>query len=126
MSKERRKHSPSFKAKVALEAVRGEKTVSQLAARYEVHPGQIQAWKNALLEGAADIFDGTQDKRHKGDTAMMVRQRRALRRYPQGIHRPTASTAIAVIPHRITSSTRGLSLIITISGFSASVVLLIR
>ena len=43
MSKERRKHSPSFKAKVALEAVEGERTVAQLAARYEVHPGQIQA-----------------------------------------------------------------------------------
>jgi transposase len=41
MSKEGRKHSPSFKAKVALEAVKGEQTVAQLAARYEVHPGQI-------------------------------------------------------------------------------------
>ena len=43
MSKQRRNHSPSFKAKVALEAVKGEETVAQLAARYEVHPGQIQA-----------------------------------------------------------------------------------
>ena len=41
MSKERRKHSPAFKAKVALEAMKGEETVAQLAARYEVHPGQI-------------------------------------------------------------------------------------
>ena len=43
MPKDRRKHSPAFKAKVALEAVRGEATVAQLAARYEVHPSQIQA-----------------------------------------------------------------------------------
>ena len=51
MSQGRRKHSPAFKAKVALEAVKGQETVAQLAARYEVHPGQIQAWKKALTEG---------------------------------------------------------------------------
>ena len=51
MSKVRRKHSPAFKAKVALEAVKGEETVAQIRARYEVHPGQIQAWKKALVEG---------------------------------------------------------------------------
>ena len=52
MSRGRRKHSPAFQAKVALEALKGQETVAQLAARYEVHPGQNQAWKKALTEGA--------------------------------------------------------------------------
>ncbi len=49
MSNERRKHSPTFKAKVALAAVKGEETVAQLAARYEVHPGQIQPWEKVIV-----------------------------------------------------------------------------
>ena len=56
MSQGRRKHSPAFKAKVALEALKGQETVAQLAARYEVHPGQIQTWKKALTEGASGAF----------------------------------------------------------------------
>ena len=73
MSKERRKHSPSFKAKVALEAVKGELTVAQLAARYEVHPGQIQAWKKALVGGAANVLGGNQDQGRKDEEALIAR-----------------------------------------------------
>ena len=54
--KSRRKHSPAFKAKVALEAVRGERTVAELAQQYELYPTQIADWKRLLLERAADVF----------------------------------------------------------------------
>ena len=56
MSK-RRNHDAGFKARVALEAVKGERTVSELAAEYGVHPTMIHQWKKALLDGAADIFE---------------------------------------------------------------------
>ena len=73
MSKERRKHRPAFKVKVALEAVKGEETVAQLAARYEVHPGQIQAWKKALVEGASGVFGNGKEQKTKSDAALVAR-----------------------------------------------------
>ena len=52
----RRNHSPAFKAKVALAAVKGEKTLAELAQQFDVHPNQITAWKAQLLDGAAGVF----------------------------------------------------------------------
>ena len=52
----RRNHSPAFKAKVALAAVRGEKTLAELAQQFDVHPNQITSWKAQLLDGAAGVF----------------------------------------------------------------------
>uniref|UniRef100_A0A9E8A2W5 IS3 family transposase n=1 Tax=Bosea sp. NBC_00436 TaxID=2969620 RepID=A0A9E8A2W5_9HYPH len=54
----RRNHTPAFKAKVALAAERGEKTIVELAQQFDVHPNQITQWRNQLLDGAAGVFDG--------------------------------------------------------------------
>ena len=51
MKQNLRKHSSSFRARVALEALKGEETIAELANRFEVHPGQIRKWKNSLLRG---------------------------------------------------------------------------
>jgi transposase len=54
----RRNHSAAFKAKVALAAVRGDKTVAEIAQQFEVHPTQVTDWRRLLLDRAADVFGG--------------------------------------------------------------------
>ena len=56
MRKSRRNHGVGFKAKVALAAVKGDKTLSELAKQFEVHSTQIVEWKQQLIERAADVF----------------------------------------------------------------------
>jgi transposase-like protein len=65
----RRNHAPAFKAKVALEALKGEQTLVELSQRYQVHPNQITDWKRQLLEHAPDIFG----KDRKADQAPSVK-----------------------------------------------------
>ncbi len=65
MSNKRRKYSPRFKAKVALAAIKNDETVSELAARFEVHPTMIHNWKRSLLDSASDVFDkGQRSKKY--------------------------------------------------------------
>ena len=59
MRKPRRNHSAKFKAQVALEAIRGEKTVAEIAAHHEVHPNQVTAWKTEALQNLAGVFGGS-------------------------------------------------------------------
>ena len=63
MNNKRKKYSAEFKAKVALAAVKNEATISELAARFGVHPNMITKWKRNLVEGATDIFDKGQKSR---------------------------------------------------------------
>jgi len=58
MKKLRRNHGAAFKAKVAIEAIKDEKTIVELAERFQVHPNQVSAWKKQLLDRAEDVFAG--------------------------------------------------------------------
>ena len=61
MGKKRKRHSPQFKAKVALTALQNDETIAQLASRFGVHPTMVSNWKRQMLDSAVDVFD----KRHK-------------------------------------------------------------
>ena len=63
MTTTRKQYSPKFKTKVAVEAIRGERTLSQLASQFHVHPAQIGQWRKTVLEQLADVFmDGRKNK----------------------------------------------------------------
>jgi len=62
----RRQHDAAFKAKVAFEAAKGEKTLAQLASEFDVHPNQIRQWRRHLLEMMPDLFSDRRKKAEKG------------------------------------------------------------
>jgi transposase len=68
----RRNHSPAFKAKVALEAIRGEEPIIAIAERFDVHPNVITKWKRRLLEGAPGVFgEGEKEREGEADVAKL-------------------------------------------------------
>ena len=75
-TKQRRKLSAAFKAKVALEAIKGEKTAAQLASQFEVLPTQISAWKKELLQQSPQIFESGSRKKHavEAETASLYEE----------------------------------------------------
>jgi transposase len=68
MSKKRNRYTPEFKAKVALAALKNEETISELAARFGVHPTMINNWKRALLDGAAEVFHTGHTSRKRSES----------------------------------------------------------
>jgi len=70
MARIRKKHSPAFKAQVALEAAKQAKTIAELAKQYQVHPVQISQWKKQLLDGIESLFRDGRRREHDESQAI--------------------------------------------------------
>ena len=67
MTRKRRQFSAKFKAKVAVDAIKGMKTLSELSTEYKVHPNQISAWKKQLLSNAQGLFPSGKNRQQKSE-----------------------------------------------------------
>ena len=67
----KKKFNPAFKAKVALEALKGQKTIAELARLYEVHPNQIGQWKKQIQAEMPKVFNGKRDREEKDQTELV-------------------------------------------------------
>ena len=73
MKQSRKKYGSKFKAKVALAALRGDQTVSELASRFDIHPTLIHNWKKQLSESAPELFISDHSKQDKGQEALIAK-----------------------------------------------------
>jgi len=69
MRRQRNQYTGTFKAKIALEAIKGQRTVQELASHYGVHPNQITNWKKQLITESAAIFSGVRERRDAEEEA---------------------------------------------------------
>lgn len=72
MERMRKRYPPSFKAKVALEAIKEQKTSAELASLYQVHPGQIRNWKAVVLKGLVDLFSDRRKGKEQDNENLMA------------------------------------------------------
>ncbi|NET39998.1 MAG: transposase [Cyanothece sp. SIO1E1] len=73
MSKKRKQYSPQFKAKIAIEAIQGQKTTPELASQYDIHSTMINTWKRQLLENASELYDnGKSASKVKSDSQAQI------------------------------------------------------
>ena len=70
MKRQRKQYSAELKAKIAVEAVKGQRTIQEIASHYSIHPSQVTQWKKQLLESAADLFSSGRDHATEADEQM--------------------------------------------------------
>lgn len=65
--RQRKRYSADLKAKIAVEAIKGQRTIQEIASHYEVHPNQVTQWKRQVLEGVADVFSNGRARADEAD-----------------------------------------------------------
>ena len=70
MKRQRKQYSADLKAKIAVEAVKGQRTIQEIASHYGIHPNQVSQWKKQLLEGASEVFSHGRDQAGEADEQM--------------------------------------------------------